>query len=271
MLPTDTDPLTNILIVDDEPANLLVLETVLDDPGYRVVRAQSADQALRALMADEFAVMVLDIQLPDMNGIELAQMIKERKKTAHLPIIFLTAYFDEDQHRLQGYGTGAVDYLSKPVNAEILRSKVAVFIELYLKTHALARVNAALENEVAERQKAQEALQQISQELELRVRERTAELTVAHRGVRENEERLRVALDVAQMTAWEWDIKSGRMTWSQNPETLFGFPRGTLGPEQRLLLVAPVADFSTLAGKIAFGTVKSQDAAKREITVELTP
>ena len=101
----DEQPI-NILIVDDEPANLLVLETVLDDPSYRIVRALSADQALRALMVDEFAVLVLDIQLPDMNGIELAQMIKQRKKTAHLPIIFLTAYFDQDQHRLQGYGTG---------------------------------------------------------------------------------------------------------------------------------------------------------------------
>ncbi|MEO6279001.1 response regulator [Roseateles sp.] len=172
---------TNILIVDDEPANLLVLETVLDDPGYRIVRAQSADQALRALMTDEFAVMVLDIQLPDMNGIELAQMIKERKKTAHLPIIFMTAYFDEDQHRLQGYGTGAVDYLSKPVNPAILRSKVAVFAELHRKTLQVQRANVALLAEVEERRRAEERLRELNETLERRVRERSEALLLADR------------------------------------------------------------------------------------------
>ncbi|RZL35707.1 MAG: response regulator [Rubrivivax sp.] len=171
----------NILIVDDEPANLLVLETVLDDPGYRLVRALSAEQALRALMADEFAVLVLDIQLPDMNGIELAQMIKERKKTAHLPIIFLTAYFDQDQHRLQGYGSGAVDYLSKPVNAVVLRSKVAVFAELHRKTREVQRANTALLAEVEERRRAEEQLRELNETLEQRVRERSEALLQADR------------------------------------------------------------------------------------------
>jgi PAS domain S-box-containing protein len=161
------DELTNILIVDDEPANLLVLETVLNDPGYRLVRAQSASQALLALMAQEFAVMVLDIQLPDMNGIELAQMIKERKRNAHLPIIFLTAYFDQDQHRLQGYGSGAVDYLHKPVNPEVLRSKVAVFAELDRKTREVQRAN--------------QALRELNETLERRVTERSEALLVADR------------------------------------------------------------------------------------------
>ena len=111
-----TDAPINILIVDDEPKNLTVLETVLDDPGYRLVRAESADQALLALVAEEFALLILDIRMPGMTGFELAQMIKERKKTARVPIIFLTAYYNEDQHVLEGYGTGAVDYLHKPVN-----------------------------------------------------------------------------------------------------------------------------------------------------------
>ena len=171
----------NVLVVDDEPANLLVLETVLDDPGYRVVRALSADQALRALMADEFAVMVLDIQLPDMNGIELAQMIKERKKTAHLPIIFLTAYFDQDQYRMQGYGTGAVDYLHKPVNPAILRSKVAVFAELHRKTREIQRANTALLAEVEERRRAEESLRELNETLERRVTERTEALRQSDR------------------------------------------------------------------------------------------
>src|SRR5580692_10699900 len=118
----------NILIVDDEPKNLTVLETVLDDPAYRIVRAESADQALLALVVDEFALLILDVRMPGMTGFELAQMIKTRRKTARVPIIFLTAYYNEDQHMLEGYGTGAVDYLHKPVNPAILRSKVAVFV-----------------------------------------------------------------------------------------------------------------------------------------------
>ena len=119
------DPI-NILIVDDEPKNLTVLESVLDDPAYRLVRAESADKALLALVAEEFALLILDIRMPGMTGFELAQIIKERKKTARVPIIFLTAYYNEDQHVLTGYDSGAVDYLHKPVSAAILRSKVAV-------------------------------------------------------------------------------------------------------------------------------------------------
>ena len=118
-----------------------MLETVLDDPVYRLVRAESADEALLALMADEFAVLILDIHMPGMNGFELAQMIKGRKKTAWVPIIFLTAHYNEDQHVLDGYGTGAVDYLYKPVNPAVLRSKVAVFAELHHKSRELELAN----------------------------------------------------------------------------------------------------------------------------------
>ena len=149
----------NILIVDDEPKNLTVLETVLDDPGYRLVRAESADQALLALVAEEFALLILDVRMPGMTGFELAKMIKERKKTSLVPIIFLTAYYNEDQHVLEGYGTGAVDYLQKPVNSAILRSKVAVFAELH-------RQNRALLFEVTERRLAQEQLREINETLE---------------------------------------------------------------------------------------------------------
>src|SRR3984893_15672341 len=123
----------NILIVDDEPKNLTVLETVLNDPGYRLVRAESADQALLALVAKEFALLILDIRMPSMTGFELASLIRQRKKTEQVPIIFLTAYYNEDQHVLEGYGTGAVDYLHKPVNPVVLRSKVSVFANLHRK------------------------------------------------------------------------------------------------------------------------------------------
>lgn len=158
---TETDTV-NILIVDDEPRNLAVLESVLDDPGYRLVRAMSGDAALLALMADEFAVLVLDVRMPGMTGFELAQMVKERRKTARIPIIFLSAYYNEDQHVLEGYGSGAVDYLHKPVNPAVLRSKVAVFAELHKKTRQL---------EMANRQ-----LSDLNESLDQRVRERTREL-----------------------------------------------------------------------------------------------
>jgi len=178
----------NILIVDDEPKNLTVLETVLDDPAYRLVRAESADQALLALVREEFALLILDIRMPGMTGFELAQTIKERKKTASVPIIFLTAFYNEDQHILEGYVAGAVDYLLKPVNPAILRSKVAVFAELYRKSSEAATANRALLFEVTERRRAEEQLREINGTLERRVSERTVAL-------RESEERLRVIYD----------------------------------------------------------------------------
>ena len=157
----------NILIVDDEPKNLTVLETVLDDPSYRLFRAESANQALLALVNEEFALLILDIRMPGMTGFELAKLIKERKKTAQVPIIFLTAYYSEDQHVLDGYGSGAVDYLHKPVNAAILRSKVAVFVELHRKNREVEQMNRALVAEVAERRQAEEQLRQTVEELEV--------------------------------------------------------------------------------------------------------
>jgi signal transduction histidine kinase len=171
----------NILIVDDEPKNLTVLETVLDDPEYRLVRAHSADEALLALVAEQFALLILDIRMPGMTGFELAQVIKERKKTARVPIIFLTAYYSEDQHVLEGYDTGAVDYLHKPVNPSILRSKVAVFAELHRKSRDVALANLALLDEVAERRHAEEQLRELNETLEQRVTERTELLREADR------------------------------------------------------------------------------------------
>jgi signal transduction histidine kinase len=162
--------------VDDEPKNLTVLETILADPGYRLIRADSADQALLALVVEEFALLILDIRMPGMTGLELAKMIKERKKTARVPIIFLTAYFNEDQHVLAGYGIGAVDYLHKPVNPDILRSKVAVFAELHRKSREVELSNRALLTEVADRRRAEEQLRELNETLEQRVIERTEAL-----------------------------------------------------------------------------------------------
>jgi len=175
----------NILIVDDEPRNLAVLESILDDPGYRLVRATSGDDALLALMADEFCLLVLDVQMPGMSGFELAQMVKERRKTARIPIIFLTAYYNEDQHALEGYGSGAVDYLHKPVNPAVLRSKVAVFAELHRKERELERANRRLLAEVAERRRAEQRLAEVNASLDQRVTERTRELQASEARLRE--------------------------------------------------------------------------------------
>jgi PAS domain S-box-containing protein len=188
----------NILLVDDEPKNLTALETVLDDPGYRLVRAGSANEALLALVAEDFALLVLDIQMPDMNGFELAQMVKQRKKTASIPIIFLTAYFSEDEHVMEGYSSGAVDYLHKPINASVLRSKVAVFAMLHRKTRQSEFANRALQAEIAERHKAQEQLRQLNSDLERRVAARTTELT-------ESEARFRALAEDMPHLVWETD------------------------------------------------------------------
>ena len=191
-------PPINILIVDDEPKNLTVLETVLDHPGYRLVRAGSADEALLALVVDEFALLILDIRMPNMTGIELAQMIRGRRKTAHVPIIFLTAYYNEDQHVLEGYGTGAVDYLLKPVNPVVLRSKVAVFAALHRKDRECGTANRALLAEVDERRRTQEQLRELNETLEQRVAERTQALA-------ESEERYRVLFSALPVAAYVCD------------------------------------------------------------------
>ncbi|MEO5987749.1 MAG: PAS domain S-box protein [Candidatus Eisenbacteria bacterium] len=198
----DTDPESpvgggpiNILIVDDEPINLTVLETVLDDPGYRLVRAESANQALLELVDGDFALLILDIRMPGMTGFELAEMVKERKKTAQVPIIFLTAYYNEDQHVMEGYGAGAVDYLHKPLNAAILRSKVAVFAELYRNRRECGQTNLALHAQMSERRRAEEQLRELNETLEHRVTERTKALVQASSALQESGERYRSLFD----------------------------------------------------------------------------
>jgi signal transduction histidine kinase len=162
----------NILLVDDEPRNLDVLEGLLAAPEHRLVRANGATDALMALLREEFAVIVLDVQMPGTNGIELAHLIKTRERTQHIPIIFLTAFYDDERSMLESYEVGAVDYLTKPANPHVLRSKVGVFVDLFRKTTALQR-------EVAQRTTAERALREINDALESRVEARTAALREA--------------------------------------------------------------------------------------------
>lgn len=179
--PVDGPDRAPILVVDDLPVNLDAIDALLIESDCRVVRAHSADQALLAVLDQDFAAIVLDIKMPGMSGIELADLIKTRPRSRHTPILFLTAHMFNDADILRGYGAGAVDYLTKPIHAEILRSKIAVFVELFRKTRELARMNDALRREVAERERAEEALRTVNQELEARVLERTTALQRADR------------------------------------------------------------------------------------------
>ena len=140
---SSADPVADILIVDDETRNLLALEAVLEAPGRRMVRATSGEEALLALMAHEFACILLDVQMPGMTGFELARMIQQRARTARVPIIFLTAHLKDDHHVLEGYAHGAVDYLLKPFNPRVLRQKVDVLVDLH-------RINRRLRAQAAQ-------------------------------------------------------------------------------------------------------------------------
>ena len=114
----------DILLVDDRAENLLALEAILEPLGQRLVRAQSGESALRCLLEREFAVILLDVQMPGINGFETARMIKARDRTKHVPIIFLTAISKDEDYVFKGYSVGAVDYISKPFQPEILRFKI---------------------------------------------------------------------------------------------------------------------------------------------------
>ncbi|MDQ6717577.1 MAG: response regulator [Gemmatimonadota bacterium] len=128
-----TDGRVNLLLVDDRPENLLALEAILEPLGQNLIRAESGEEALRKILHDDFAVVLLDVQMPTMNGFEVAKIIKSREKSRYIPIIFLSAISKDDEYVFEGYSVGAVDYVFKPFNPEVLKSKVNVFVDLYLK------------------------------------------------------------------------------------------------------------------------------------------
>jgi serine phosphatase RsbU (regulator of sigma subunit) len=132
-------PSVKILLVDDQPNNLLALEAVLAHPEYNLVKAHSGEEALRRLLRDDFALILMDVLMPDMDGFETAELIRQRERTRYTPIIFVTAIGRSEAHVARGYSAGAVDYLFKPLVPEVLRSKVAAFVELFRKTEEVKR------------------------------------------------------------------------------------------------------------------------------------
>ena len=143
--------MANVLLVDDRPENLLALEAILEPLGQNLVYAHSGEDALRQLLRQEVAVILLDVQMPVLDGFDTATLIKQRERTRHVPIIFVTAISKDEEQVFRGYSAGAVDYVFKPFNAQVLRSKVSVFIELHEKNEQLRRQAELLkEQELAE-------------------------------------------------------------------------------------------------------------------------
>jgi signal transduction histidine kinase len=159
------DPV-DILLVDDTPANLMAIESVLAELGQNIIKANSGREALKILLERDFALILLDINMPGMDGFETASLIRQRKNSELTPIIFITAYGSSETHRNLGYSLGAVDYIFSPIIPEILKSKASVFVELYKKTLQIQQLH--------------EALKAHAKALEARVEERTAELSQAN-------------------------------------------------------------------------------------------
>ncbi len=162
-----------ILLVDDREDNLLSMETVLEPDGYRIVKAGSGRQVLKILLSDfDFAIILMDVQMPNLNGFETASLIYERERLRHIPIIFITANNYGEENVFKGYRAGAVDYIYKPVNPELLRAKVSVFVDLYRKNHRLlaqeqklVAINKSLELEVMERKASEEKVIELNRQL----------------------------------------------------------------------------------------------------------
>ena len=161
-----TNDKVNILIVDDHPENLLALEALLTDLDQNLVRAASGFEALRLMLHEEFAVILLDVDMPTFNGFETAALIRQRERSRHTPIIFLTAVNKAEQHVFRGYSLGAVDYLTKPFVPEVLRSKVIAFVELHKKTEEVKRQTKLLQQVIQELEIGNQEITNLNSELQ---------------------------------------------------------------------------------------------------------
>ena len=191
----------NILLVDDQPAKLLAYEVILKELGENLVIATSGREALEYLLKNEVAVILVDVCMPELDGFELAGMIREHPRFQKTAMIFISAIQVSDIDRLRGYEMGAVDYVPVPVIPEVLRAKVKVFAELYRKTRQLERFNAELED---------------------RVRARTAELEQSNARLLESEQRRNLAIAAGKMGSWDWDWVNGDWMWDEGQFRIFG-------------------------------------------------
>lgn len=217
----ESEQKANILLVDDRKENLLALEAILQDLGQNLVQAKSGKEALRCLLRQDFAVILLDVQMPEMDGLETARLIRKRSRSADIPIIFVTA-FSGDSLMFEGYSLGAVDYLLKPIEATILTSKVKVFVELFQKTAALEQQAYDLKAINAKLQASELALRSLNEQLENRVQQRTAELIKINISInKEIQERKRVEEELRQAQAQlEIRVKERTIQLSQANEQL---------------------------------------------------
>jgi PAS domain S-box-containing protein len=191
----------NILLVDDQPAKLLSYEVILRELGENVIKTSSGREALEYLLKSEIAVVLMDVCMPELDGFQLAAMIRDHPRFRKTAIIFISAIHLTDVDHLRGYEMGAVDYVSVPVIPEVLRAKVKVFAELFRKSQQLEMLNA---------------------ELERRVAERTAELERSTRRLRESEERRNLALAAGGMGSWDWDLVHGDCVFDAGQKKIFG-------------------------------------------------
>jgi len=191
----------NILLVDDQPAKLLAYEVILKQLGENLVVAASGREALEYLLKNEVAVILVDVCMPELDGFELAAMIREHPRFQKTAMIFISAIQVSDIDRLRGYEMGAVDYVPVPVIPEVLRAKIRVFAELYRKTRQLERFNAVLEDHV---------------------RARTAELEESNVRLLESEQRRSLALAAGRMGSWDWDWINGDWLWDEGQYRIFG-------------------------------------------------
>jgi two-component sensor histidine kinase/response regulator RpfG family c-di-GMP phosphodiesterase len=195
------DEKLNILLVDDQPAKLMRYEAILSDIDENLIKASSGREALEFLLKMDVAVVLMDVCMPELDGFELAAMIRDHPRFQKTAIIFVSAIHLTDVDRLRGYDMGAVDYVPVPVIPEVLRAKVKIFAELYRKSRQLGQLNA---------------------ELERRVADRTAELEQSNRRFQQSEDRRNLALAAGKMGSWDWDMARGDCVWDGGQRHIFG-------------------------------------------------
>ncbi|WP_379162930.1 response regulator [Paenibacillus sp. sgz5001063] len=174
----------HILLVDDRPENLLALEAVLESQHYKLVKANSGEEALRCLLRYEFAVIILDVQMPGMDGIETAKLIKAREKTKDIPIIFISANNKEAEHLFAGYSAGAIDYMVKPFIPQILKSKIEGFVDMYVTTKKHQMQTMLLQQKTQELEKINGELTKAKEEAEIAAKAKTEFLAMMSHEIR---------------------------------------------------------------------------------------